>query len=197
MVERVMEPGPPVLPLNISSHLCPSFLDLLAELLDFWRDQVIFQFPTIQLYDSDYQSGVWLVSVSIVPRPMLDAVGAFRNEENVAPVITQKNNLPHIHETSKGSHIITLHVFLSMEELKQVILSFLQFLHSIILNVTDVASALSALSSGVACYIHSRTITCIIAAAKQGQIPYLHDILKKSQGKHCLGPKDDYLFFPP
>lgn len=56
--------------------------------------------------------------------------------------------------------------------------------------------AVSALSSGVAYYINSRTITCIITAAKQGQIPYLHDVLQKPQGKHYLGSEVP-LPFPP
>lgn len=39
---------------------------------------------------------------SFIPRLMLEAVKAFRDEENVSFVITEKDDLPHIHETSKG-----------------------------------------------------------------------------------------------
>lgn len=54
--------------------------------------------------------------------------------------------------------------------------------------------ALSALGSGVTHCINSRTITCIIAVAKRGQIPDLHEIFKKSQGKPCLGPQNKIIF---
>lgn len=53
---------------------------------------------------------------------MLEAVKAFRDEENVSFVITEKDDLPHMHETSKGPQYNSTVHFLSKEELKQVIL---------------------------------------------------------------------------
>lgn len=69
---------------------------------------------------------------------MLNAVGTFRDEENVIPVIVWKDNLPLMHEASEGPHMMALPIFLSVEELKQVILSLLQVSHSMILSVNDV-----------------------------------------------------------
>lgn len=132
------------------------------------------------------------LSLSLLYRLILDAMGAFTNNENVGPVITRKIT-PHIHETRKGPHIVT--AFLSMEELKQVILAVSSSFPMLILSVNDVVMCVKCfeLRSNTLYkfkdhYVHNHS-------SKQGQIPYLHDILNKSQGKHSLKPNYYHLFF--
>lgn len=82
-----------------------------------------------------------------------------------------------------------------MEELKQVILAVSSSFPMLILSVNDVAMCVKCfeLRSNTLYkfkdhYVHNHS-------SKQGQIPYLHDILNKSQGKHSLKPNYYHLFF--
>ena len=71
---------------------------------------------------------------------MLEAVKAFRDEENVSFVITEKDDLPHMHEASKGSQYnspVHFSVYGGAEAGDPH--SVLQFSHSMILSVNDVA----------------------------------------------------------
>lgn len=77
---------------------------------------------------------------SLIPRLMPEAVKAFRDEENVSFVITEKDDLPHMHEASKGPQYnspVHFSVYGGAEAGGPH--SLLQFSHSMILSVNDVA----------------------------------------------------------